>query len=186
MALAITGMTLNVVSFVGLIMLMGVIVNGAIVMIDKINALIEEGLSPQEAVVEGCKTRLRPILMTTLTTVLALVPLALGLGRGGELMQPMGIVVLGGLLLGTAVTLVLIPCFYCIVKRIRFDKNAVDGDLSDGEPSGDVSIGEQSYGDEAQSATASDVQVAQDETESSQEKSADGVQKEDVPPASKG
>ncbi len=123
LALAITGMTLNVVSFVGLIMLMGVIVNGAIVMIDKINMLIAEGMTPQEAVVEGCKTRLRPILMTTLTTVLALVPLALGLGRGGELMQPMGIVVLGGLLLGTLVTLVLIPCFYCLIKRIRFDKN---------------------------------------------------------------
>ncbi|MGN1066352.1 MAG: efflux RND transporter permease subunit, partial [Candidatus Fimimonas sp.] len=74
----------------------------------------------QQAVVEGCKSRLRPILMTTLTTVLALVPLALGLGRGGELMQPMGIVVIGGLLLGTLVTLVLIPCFYCIVKRISF------------------------------------------------------------------
>ncbi len=127
LALAITGMTLNVVSFVGLIMLMGVIVNGAIVMIDKINMLITEGMTPQEAVIEGCKSRLRPILMTTLTTVLALVPLALGMGRGGELMQPMGIVVLGGLLLGTTVTLVLIPCFYCLIKRIRFDKKAPAG-----------------------------------------------------------
>lgn len=120
LALVITGTTLNVVSFVGIIMLMGVIVNGAIVMIDKINLLISEGMPAQQAVVEGCKSRLRPILMTTLTTVLALVPLALGLGRGGELMQPMGIVVIGGLLLGTLVTLVLIPCFYCIVKRISF------------------------------------------------------------------
>ena len=122
LALVITGTTLNVVSFVGLIMLMGVIVNGAIVMIDKIGQLTAEGMTPQEAVIEGCKSRLRPILMTTLTTVLALVPLALGLGRGGELMQPMGIVVLGGLLLGTLVTLVLIPCFYCIIKRIKFTK----------------------------------------------------------------
>ena len=122
LALVITGTTLNVVSFVGLIMLMGVIVNGAIVMIDKIGQLTAEGLAPQEAVIEGCKSRLRPILMTTLTTILALVPLALGLGRGGELMQPMGIVVLGGLLLGTLVTLVLIPCFYCIIKRISFAK----------------------------------------------------------------
>lgn len=124
LALVITGTTLNVVSFVGLIMLMGVIVNGAIVMIDKIGQLTAEGLTPQEAVIEGCKSRLRPILMTTLTTILALVPLALGLGRGGELMQPMGIVVLGGLLLGTLVTLVLIPCFYCIIKRISFVKKA--------------------------------------------------------------
>ncbi len=137
LALAITGMTLNVVSFVGLIMLMGVIVNGAIVMIDKINMLIAEGMTPQQAVVEGCKTRLRPILMTTLTTVLALIPLALGLGRGGELMQPMGIVVLGGLLLGTAVTLVLIPCFYCLIKRIRFDGKATASASPDGEVSPD-------------------------------------------------
>lgn len=121
LALVITGTTLNVVSFVGIIMLMGVIVNGAIVMIDKIDQLIKSGKSPQEAVLEGCKSRLRPILMTTLTTILALIPLAIGLGRGSELMQPMGIVVIGGLLLGTLVTLVLIPCFYCIVKRVRFE-----------------------------------------------------------------
>ena len=136
LALVITGTTLNVVSFVGLIMLMGVIVNGAIVMIDKIGQLTAEGMSPQEAVVEGCKSRLRPILMTTLTTILALVPLALGLGRGGELMQPMGIVVLGGLLLGTLVTLVLIPCFYCIIKRIKFTKATPTTDekpIEDGE-----------------------------------------------------
>lgn len=133
LALAISGMTLNVVSFVGLIMLMGVIVNGSIVMIDKINMLVAEGMTPQQAVVEGCKSRLRPILMTTLTTVLALVPLALGLGSGGELMQPMGIVVLGGLLLGTMVTLVLIPCFYCLIKRIRFDKQQPASEQQEGD-----------------------------------------------------
>lgn len=120
LALVITGTTLNVVSFVGLIMLMGVIVNDAIVLVDKIDMLIEEGKTPQEAVVLGSKSRLRPILMTSLTTILALIPLALGLGRGGTLMQPMGIAVIGGLTLGTLVTLVLIPCFYCMVKRISF------------------------------------------------------------------
>ena len=120
LALAITGSTLNVVSLVGLIMLMGVIVNNAIVMLEKIKQLHEEeGLSHYEAVVEGCSSRLRPILMTTLTTVLALIPLALGLGSGGELMQPLGIVVMGGLLVGTLVTLVLIPCVYCGVNRIK-------------------------------------------------------------------
>lgn len=141
LALAITGVTLNVVSFVGLIMLMGVIVNGAIVMIDKINLLIAEGMTPQQAVIEGCKSRLRPIFMTTLTTVLALVPLALGLGRGGELMQPMGIVVLGGLLLGTLVTLVLIPCFYCIIKRISFTAKAQT--QSDNEMEGNVTLNDE-------------------------------------------
>ncbi len=139
LALVITGTTLNVVSFVGIIMLMGVIVNGAIVMIDKINLLITEGMSPQQAVVEGCKSRLRPILMTTLTTVLALVPLALGLGRGGELMQPMGIVVIGGLLLGTMVTLILIPCFYCIVKRISF-KNGANGKNTSTNEQKDIAV----------------------------------------------
>ena len=136
LALVITGTSLNVVSFVGIIMLMGVIVNGAIVMIDKIDQLIKEGVDPKQAVVEGCKSRLRPILMTTLTTILALIPLALGLGRGGEFMQPMGIVVIGGLLLGTLVTLVLIPCFYCLIKRIKFTSTQKNGATADGE-SGD-------------------------------------------------
>ena len=119
LALAITGSTLNVVSLVGLIMLMGVIVNNAIVMLEKIKQLQEEGYSHYEAVVKGCSSRLRPILMTTLTTVLALIPLALGLGSGGELMQPLGIVVMGGLLVGTLVTLVLIPCIYCGINRVK-------------------------------------------------------------------
>lgn len=120
LALAITGSTLNVVSLVGLIMLMGVIVNNAIVMLEKIKQLHEEeGYSHYDAVIEGCSSRLRPILMTTLTTVLALIPLALGLGSGGELMQPLGIVVMGGLIVGTLVTLVLIPCIYCGINRIK-------------------------------------------------------------------
>lgn len=118
-ALTITNTSLNVVSFIGIIMLMGVVVNNAIIMIDKIALLTKEGASPLDAVVKGSSNRLRAILMTTLTTVLALVPLSMGLGAGGELMQPMGIVVLGGLTLGTVVTLVIIPCFYCIIKRIK-------------------------------------------------------------------
>lgn len=117
-ALAITQTTLNVVSFVGVIMLMGVIVNNAIVLLEKIKQLYDEGMAHYDAVVEGCRTRLRPVLMTTLTTVLALLPLALGLGSGGELMQPLGIVVMGGLTIGTLVTLLLTPCIYCLVKGI--------------------------------------------------------------------
>ena len=120
LALTITNVTLNIVSFIGVIMLMGVIVNNAIIMLDEIKRLKDEdGLSHYDAVVKGCTNRLRPILMTTLTTVLALIPLSLGLGRGGELMQPMGIVVIGGLLIGTIVTLVLIPSIYCGVKKIK-------------------------------------------------------------------
>ncbi len=137
-ALAVTGMTLNVVSLVGIIMLMGVIVNNAIVMLEKIAQLHAEGMSHYDAVVEGCRIRLRPILMTTLTTVLALIPLALGLGSGGELMQPLGITVMGGLIIGTIVTLVLIPCIYCGVHGIsaarpdgrKGGKSLVNGDSS--------------------------------------------------------
>ena len=117
-ALVITGTSLNVVSFIGLIMLMGVVVNNAIVMLEKIKQLHDDGMSHYEAVQEACKVRLRPIFMTTLTTILALIPLAIGIGQGSELMQPLGIVVIGGLLIGTLVTLVLIPAVYCAVHRL--------------------------------------------------------------------
>jgi HAE1 family hydrophobic/amphiphilic exporter-1 len=117
-ALVITGTSLNVVSFIGLIMLMGVVVNNAIVMLEKIKQLNEEGKTKYDSVIEACRLRLRPILMTTLTTILALVPLAIGVGQGSELMQPLGIVVIGGLLLSTLVTLVLVPTVYCAVYGI--------------------------------------------------------------------
>jgi HAE1 family hydrophobic/amphiphilic exporter-1 len=114
LALVITGTSLNVVSFIGLIMLMGVIVNNAIVMLEKIAQLHADGMPHYTAVQEACYERLRPILMTTLTTILALLPMAIGIGKGSELMQPLGIVVMGGLLIGTLVTLALIPAVYCI------------------------------------------------------------------------
>lgn len=117
-ALVITGTSLNVVSFIGLIMLMGVVVNNAIVMLEKIKQLEKEGQESYIAVQNACKERLRPILMTTLTTILALIPLAIGLGQGSELMQPLGIVVIGGLLIGTLVTLVLVPAVYCAVRKV--------------------------------------------------------------------
>lgn len=122
LALAITGTTLNVVSFIGVIMLIGVIVNNAIVMIDKIEELRKGGMDHYEAVLAGTESRLRPILMTTLTTVLALVPLALGIGKGSELLQPMGIVVIGGMLLGTLVTLVLIPTVYTLIAKVKIKR----------------------------------------------------------------
>ena len=121
-AIVITGTSLNVVSFIGLIMLMGVVVNNAIVMLERIKQLHEEGMEHYDAVREACKTRLRPIFMTTLTTILALIPLAIGVGKGSELMQPLGIVVIGGLLIGTLVTLVLVPAVYCAVHRLSEKK----------------------------------------------------------------
>ncbi len=136
LALALTGMSLNVVSFVGLIMLMGVVVNDAIVMIDRIGQFEADGMNRYDALIEGSKSRMRAIWMTTLTTVLALVPLALGIGKGAELMQPLGIVVIGGLTLATLVTLVLIPTVYSLVNRVpieRGDSETVsDGGVSDG------------------------------------------------------
>lgn len=122
LALVITGTSLNVVSFIGLIMLMGVVVNNAIVMLEKIKQLTDEGMPDLLAVQEACKVRLRPILMTTLTTILALIPMAIGVGQGSELMQPLGIVVIGGLLIGTLVTLLLVPAVYCAVKRVKIPK----------------------------------------------------------------
>ena len=128
-ALTITRTSLNVVSFIGLIMLMGIIVNNAIVMLEKIKQLKNDGMSHFDAVKEACTVRLRPILMTTLTTVLALIPLAIGIGKGSELMSPLGIVVIGGLLIGTLVTLVLVPAVYCAVHR-----------LSDNQPDGKFKV----------------------------------------------
>ncbi len=119
LSLTLTVRSLNIVSLIGIIMLLGVIVNDAIVMIDKINLNIKEGMKPYEAVIKGATDRLRAVWMTSLTTILALIPLSLGLGRGGTLMQPMGIVVLGGLLVGTVITLYLIPAFYCLIKKIK-------------------------------------------------------------------
>ena len=133
LALFITGTSLNVVSFVGIIMLMGVIVNAAIVMIDKIDMLVENGMDIKDAVTYGPASRLRAIMMSSMTTILALIPLSLGIGDGSALMQPMGISVLGGLLLGTLVTLIIIPCFYCIVKRVKINKENASEDVKEEE-----------------------------------------------------
>jgi len=107
---------------VGIIMLMGVVVNDAIVMIDRIGQFEAAGMDRYTALIEGSKSRMRAIWMTTLTTVLALVPLALGIGKGSELMQPLGVVVIGGLTLATLVTLLLIPIMYSLVKRVKIPK----------------------------------------------------------------
>jgi HAE1 family hydrophobic/amphiphilic exporter-1 len=118
MVLHLTGTTLNVNSYIGSIMLVGIVVNNAIVLVDYINLkLREERLSVLEAVVLAGRTRLRPILMTTLTTVLALVPMAVGWGEGGEVQAPMARVVIGGLTTSMLITLVLIPVVYATVKE---------------------------------------------------------------------
>jgi HAE1 family hydrophobic/amphiphilic exporter-1 len=116
-ALWITGSTLSVVVFIGLILLAGIVVNNAIVLIDFINQLRERGMEKLEAIVEAGRSRLRPIMMTTLTTVLGLLPLALGLGEGAEVRAPMAITVIGGLTVSTMLTLLVIPVMYAVMDR---------------------------------------------------------------------
>jgi HAE1 family hydrophobic/amphiphilic exporter-1 len=96
------------------------VVNNAIVLIDLINQMRQKGTEKIEAIMEGGKSRLRPILMTTLTTTLGLLPLAIGFGDGAELRAPMGITVIGGLLVSTFLTLVVIPVMYSIMDRKRY------------------------------------------------------------------
>lgn len=110
--LFLTGTPLSVVAFIGVIMLSGIVVNNSIVLVDYINQIRRKGIPLFDAVIEGGRTRLRPILMTSLTTILALIPLALGLGAGGETWSPMARSVIGGLVTSTFVTLLIIPVIY--------------------------------------------------------------------------
>jgi HAE1 family hydrophobic/amphiphilic exporter-1 len=112
-ALLLTGTTLNIQSVMGLVMLVGIVVNNAIVLVDAVNLLRRDHrMGAAEAVVEAGRLRLRPILMTTTTTVLGLLPMALGIGAGAEIQAPLARVVIGGLTVSTLVTLVLIPTAY--------------------------------------------------------------------------
>ena len=116
-ALWLTGTTVSVVAFIGLIMLAGIVVNNAIVLVDLINQLRREGLDRNAAIIEAGRARLRPILMTTLTTALGLLPMALGFGEGAEVRAPMAITVIGGLSISTLLTLVVIPVVYSLLDR---------------------------------------------------------------------
>ena len=125
-ALFFTGNEVSVIAMIGFVMLAGIIVNNGIVMIDYINQLRKEGMSKREAIIESGKTRLRPILMTALTTILAMSTMALGIGGGSEMMQPMAIVTEGGLIYGTLLTLVVVPCIYDAFHR---EKSMVEEEL---------------------------------------------------------
>ena len=116
-ALFISGQEVSVTSMLGFIMLAGLIVNNGIVLIDYINQARREGTSKKDAIIESGKTRLRPILMTALTTILAMSTSAIGIGEGSEMMRPMAITIIGGLVYGTLLTLVVIPCIYDVFNR---------------------------------------------------------------------
>jgi hydrophobic/amphiphilic exporter-1 (mainly G- bacteria), HAE1 family len=116
-ALWITGTTVSVVAFIGLIMLAGIVVNNAIVLVDLINQLRRAGKACTDAILEAGRARLRPILMTTTTTTLGLLPMALGFGEGAEVRAPMAVTVIGGLVVSTLLTLLVIPVVYSLVDR---------------------------------------------------------------------
>jgi len=125
-ALLLTGTTLNIVVFLGMIILGGIVVNNGIVLIDRINGLRAEGLSPYDSAIGACQNRLRPILMTALTTTLGLIPLALGLSEGAELRAPMAIAVIGGLSSSTLLTLFVVPALYLVAVKM-IEKEPVSG-----------------------------------------------------------
>lgn len=119
-----TGHTLNVMSMIGAIMLIGIVVKNGIVLIDYITLNRERGMSIRRAVIDGGRSRLRPVVMTTLTTILGMVPMAVGSGQGAEMWRPMGTAVIGGLTFSTVLTLLFVPVLYCVfagngVKRTR-------------------------------------------------------------------
>ncbi|MCD8261692.1 MAG: efflux RND transporter permease subunit [Bacteroides sp.] len=124
LALFLTGTTMNVISMIGMIMLVGIVVKNGIVLVDYISLNRERGMSIISSVVNGGKSRLRPVLMTTLTTILGMIPMAIGIGQGAETWRPMGVSVIGGLTLSTLLTLILVPVLYCMfagtgIKRQR-------------------------------------------------------------------
>ncbi len=117
LALFITGQSLSLPSFMGVIMLAGIVVNNAIVLIDYVNQLRKKGMNKFDALVKGGTTRLRPILITSITTILGMLPMALARQEGAEMMRPMAIAVIGGLLVSTLLTLVVIPVIYSLVEK---------------------------------------------------------------------
>jgi HAE1 family hydrophobic/amphiphilic exporter-1 len=112
LGLLIFGASLSMNALLGMIMLVGIVVNNGILLVDFINQYRLQGLDKLDAVVQAGVTRLRPILITSLTTIFGMLPIALGLGQGGEALQPLGAVVAGGLFTSTILTLVVIPCVY--------------------------------------------------------------------------
>ena len=125
LSLLLTRSPVSVVVFIGLILLVGLVVKNAIILIDKVNQLREEGVAKRTALVEGARSRLRPIMMTTLCAMFGFLPLALAFGEGAEVRSPMAITVIGGLLVSTLLTLVVIPVVYDLLDR-RADADYVE------------------------------------------------------------
>ena len=123
LGLLLTGKTVSIIAMIGFVMLSGIIVNNGIVLVDYINQMRKEGMEKHAAIAKAGRDRLRPIIMTALTTVLGLVTMAMGLGMGGDMVQPMAIVTIGGLLYGTVLTLFVVPCIYDLLNRKKYRKD---------------------------------------------------------------
>ena len=117
LAFLLTGQTLNMMAFIGIIMLAGIAVNSSIILVDAINRLKEEGHPLEESIKMAAQHRVRPIIMTSATTILALLPMCFGFGEGASLRSPMALAVIGGLLTSTIMTLIVIPCVYYVIDR---------------------------------------------------------------------
>jgi len=132
-----TGITMSVISMVGGVMLIGIVVKNAIVLVDYINLMRERGLELKEAIVVSGRSRLRPVLMTSLTTILGMLPLAMSTGSGSEIWSPMGIAVIGGLIFSTIVTLILVPVIYhMMLRRNDAKKKSVEYNFLNGNENG--------------------------------------------------
>lgn len=125
LALFITGMELNVISLIGSVILVGIVVKNSIVMIDYTNLMVDRGNKVYDAVLVSGKSRLRPVLMTSLTTLLAMIPLAISRAEGSEIWAPMGVAVIGGLAFSTMITLVLVPVIYFLFGSRKHTKKAI-------------------------------------------------------------
>lgn len=117
LGLWVSGSEISVIAMIGFVMLSGIIVNNGIVLVDYINQLREQGMNKLDAIVEAGQTRLRPILMTAITTILGLVPMVVSGDSGSDMVRPMAIVTIGGLIYGTLLTLFVVPCIYAILNR---------------------------------------------------------------------
>ena len=127
-ALPLTGRDLSMISMVALIMLAGTVVNASIILIDYIKQRRERGESREEAILNACPLRIRPVLMTTLTTILAIMPLALGIGQSNEMMSDMGVTMVSGMLVSTLVTLLFTPVYYCVIDNAGKKKKTAAGE----------------------------------------------------------
>jgi len=115
--LFLTGVNFSVIAFIGVIMLVGIVVSNAILLVDYANVLRRQGIELYRAVAEAGRVRLRPILMTSLTTIVGMLPMALGIGESAETYSPLAISVISGLLFSTLLTLVFVPCLYIVFEE---------------------------------------------------------------------